>query len=153
MYVTKPLSVYRRSPQLLSLPPPEGPNSGYLVLHDDESVEINCCGCEDNVVRGLPFPQNKDLTVGYGSDDDAVAFIPVLNQPLSSNQYHVIRRRGRHQGEACTNTREEDTDIGCCGGKSIPNAKPKPLDPSDIYQQFRIHPKEMGSSRFFCQVR
>ncbi|RXH79389.1 hypothetical protein DVH24_040536 [Malus domestica] len=151
MYVTKPLSVYRRSPQLLSLPPPEGPNSGYLVLHDDESVEINCCGCEDNVVRGLPFPQNKDLTVGYGSDDDAVAFIPVLNQPLSSNQYHVIRRRGRHQGEACTNTREEDTDIGCCGGKSIPNAKPKPLDPSDIYQQFRIHPKEMGSSRFFAK--
>ncbi|KAM1102497.1 hypothetical protein PS2_010961 [Malus domestica] len=151
MYVTKPLSVYRRSPQLLSLPPPEGPNSGYLVLHDDESVEINCCGCEDNVVRGLPFPQNKDLTVGYGSDDDAVAFIPVLNQPLSSNQYHVIRRRGGHKGEACTNTREEDTDIGCCGGKSIPNAKPKPLDPSDIYQQFRIHPKEMGSSRFFAK--
>ncbi|XP_068331730.1 uncharacterized protein [Pyrus communis] len=151
MYVTKPLSVYRRSPQSLSLPPPEGPNSGYLVLHDDESVEINCCGCEDDEVKGLPFPQNKDLTVGYGSDGEEVAFIPVLNQPLSSNRYHVILRRGRHKGEACTNTREEDTDIGCCGGKSIPDAKPKPLDPSDIYQQIEIVHRERESSRFFAK--
>ncbi|XP_048427409.1 uncharacterized protein LOC108867241 [Pyrus x bretschneideri] len=45
----------------------------------------------------------------------------------------------------------QNTDIGCCGGKSIPNAKPKPLDPSDIYQQFRILPKEMGSSPFFAK--
>ncbi|CAN6727587.1 unnamed protein product [Malus baccata var. baccata] len=165
MYVTKPLSVYRRSPQSLFVPPSEGPNSGYLVLRDDESVEINCCECEDNEVKGLPFPQNKDLTV---------AFIPVLNQPLSSNRYHVILRRGRHKGimrrcsiekfectnnigtdlicgEACTDTKEEDTDIGCCGGKSIPDAKPKPLDPSDIYQQIEIVHRERESSHFFAK--
>ncbi|CAB4295497.1 unnamed protein product [Prunus armeniaca] len=101
MYVTKPLSLYRRSPQSLSLPPPEGPNSGYLVLHDHESVKITCCGCADDRVKDLPFPQNKDLTVGYGSDDDEVTFIPVLSQPLSSNRYHVILRIGKHKGEAC----------------------------------------------------
>ncbi|KAH0991214.1 hypothetical protein GBA52_002697 [Prunus armeniaca] len=63
MYVTKLVSVYRRSPQSLSLPSPAGPNSGYLVLHDDESVEITCYGCGDDWVKDLPFPQNKDLTV------------------------------------------------------------------------------------------
>lgn len=90
--------MYRRSPESLYLPPPEGPNSGYLVLHDEESDEVSCCGCIDNRVRDTPFPQNEDLTVGYGSDDDPVAFIPVLDQPLSSNRYHVIHRRGRHKG-------------------------------------------------------
>ncbi|KAM1065316.1 hypothetical protein TB1_020189 [Malus domestica] len=151
MYVTRPLSVCRRSPLSLSLPPPEGPNSGYLVLHDDDSVEINCCGCEDDSVNGLPFPQNKDLRVGYGSDGDDVAFIPVLNQPLSSNRYHVIPRTGRHKGEACTNTREEDTYIGCCGCKNIPDAKPKPLDPSDIYQQIEIVQRGSDRSQFFAK--
>ncbi|TQD75213.1 hypothetical protein C1H46_039254 [Malus baccata] len=86
MYVTKPLSVYRRSPQSLSYPPSEGPNSSYLVLHDDESVEINCCGCEDNECLINPCP------------------------PIDTMSYFeegVIK--------ACTDTKEEDTDIGCCG--------------------------------------
>ncbi|VVA35352.1 PREDICTED: (DUF1262) [Prunus dulcis] len=151
MYVTKPLSLYRRSPQSLSLPPPEGPNSGYLVLHDDESVEITCCGCADDRVKDLPFPQNKDLTVGYGSDDDEVTFIPVLSQPLSSNRYHVILRTGKHKGEACTNSREEDMEIVCCGCTNVPDAKPKPLEPSDVNQQVEIVPRERDRGCFVAK--
>lgn len=30
MYVTRPLSSYKRSPENLALPPPEGPNSGFF---------------------------------------------------------------------------------------------------------------------------
>ncbi|VVA35355.1 PREDICTED: (DUF1262) [Prunus dulcis] len=138
MYVTRPLSMYRRSPESLSLPPPEGPNSGYLVLHDEESDEVSCCGCIDNRVRDTPFPQNEDLTVGYGSDNDPVAFIPVLDQPLSSNRYQVIHRRGRHKGEASTNSREEDMGTGLFNRRYVRDVNPKPLDPSDIYQQVEI---------------
>ncbi|KAI5352985.1 hypothetical protein L3X38_005877 [Prunus dulcis] len=85
---------------------------------------------------------NKDLTVRYGSDEDKVTFIPVLNQPLSSNGYHVILRRGNHKGEACTNSREEDMEIDCCGCTNVPDAKPKPLEPSDVNQQVEIVPRE-----------
>ncbi|KAM0986980.1 hypothetical protein ACFXTH_011182 [Malus domestica] len=155
MYVTKPLSACRMSPQSLSLRPPEGPNSGYLVLHDEERVKVTCCGCAvgtDDVVRDLPFPQNYDIGVGYDSDEDAVAFIPVLDQPLSSNRYHVILRSGKQMGEACTNSRKEDVaETGCCGGKSIPDAMPKPLDPSDINQQVQIVRTEKGSNCFFAK--
>ncbi|KAL6192971.1 hypothetical protein ACLB2K_034056 [Fragaria x ananassa] len=141
MYVTRPLSMYRRSPESLSVPTPEGPNSGYLVLHDEESVEITCCGCEDTEVKDLPFPQNKDLTVHYSSDTDDVAFIPVLDKPLSANTYHVINRRhGKRRGEVYTNSKEEEM-VDCCFGKSPQDAKPKPLDPSDIYQQIEIIPR------------
>ncbi|PRQ40492.1 putative tetratricopeptide-like helical domain-containing protein [Rosa chinensis] len=39
-----------------------------------------------------------DLTVGYTEDiNDEVTFILVLDQPLSSNTYYVIRRSGRHR--------------------------------------------------------
>lgn len=92
--------MYRRSPESLSVPTPEGPYSGYLVLHDEESDETTCFGCcQDDQVKDLPFPQNKDFSVGYSSDDDDdVAFIPVLDKPLSANTYHVIRRNGSHRG-------------------------------------------------------
>ena len=90
--------MYMRSPELLSLPPPEGPNSGYLVLQDEESIQTTCFGmCRDIWVKQLPFPQNMDLTVTYTEDiNDDVTFIPVLDQPLSSNTYYVIHRSGRH---------------------------------------------------------
>lgn len=134
--------MYRKSPGSLSVPTPEGPNSGYLVLHDEESDETTCFGCcQDDQVKDLPFPQNKDLTVGYSSDNDDVAFIPVLDKPLSANTYHVIRRNGSHRGEVCTNSREDDM-VDCCFGKTVHDVKPKPLDPSDIYQQVEIVPKK-----------
>lgn len=107
MYVTRPLSLYRRSPESLSLPPPEGPNSGYLVLFDEESETTTCFGlCKETYIKGLPFPQNRNLTINYttstgdgiDTDCDYVVLIPVLNQPLSSNRYYVMRRKGRHEG-------------------------------------------------------
>ncbi|KAL6192974.1 hypothetical protein ACLB2K_034059 [Fragaria x ananassa] len=138
MYVTRPLSMYRRSPESLSAPTPEGPNSGYLVLHDAESDETTCFGCCDETqVKDLPFPQNKDLSVGYSSDSDEVAFIPVLDKPLSANAYHVVHRRGRHIGKVCTNSKKENMVDGWFG-KNVIDVIPKPLDPSDIYQQIEI---------------
>lgn len=102
MYVTRPLSLLRRSPELLTLAPQEGPNSGYLVIFDEECETTTCfglCNSKDNSIRGLPFPQNKDLTIEFsGEDYDDVVFIPVLDQPLSSNLYNVILRQGKHKG-------------------------------------------------------
>lgn len=107
MYTTRRLSELRRSPELLDLRPIEGPNSGYLVILDEDSESTVCFGlCKDKAVRGLPFPQNKDLTVVYTSRVgehrrtycDASAFVPVLGEPLSSNRYYVIRRKGKHKG-------------------------------------------------------
>ncbi|KAF7113089.1 hypothetical protein RHSIM_RhsimUnG0162000 [Rhododendron simsii] len=106
MYVTRPLSHYLRSPESLSLPP-EGPNSGYLVILDEESERTTFFGlCKNRYLKDLPFPQNKNLTVRYSSGvgknqhvsyDDAT-FIPVLNQPLSSNRYYAIKPRGSRKG-------------------------------------------------------
>ena len=111
MYVTRPLSKYLRDPSALSSPPPEGPNSGVLVIQDEEAVPTFCCGLfkSDRVSWGLPFPQNKNLMVRYtqqtGEHQDVhrnrVLFIPVLNQPLSSNQYYVVERKGKHKGYVC----------------------------------------------------
>ena len=109
MYVTKPLSLLRRSPELLNLAPTEGPNSGYLVLFDEECERRTCFGLsKETSIKALPFPQNKDLTVTHTTSNgnnnrsqtsrDEVAFIPVLDQPLSSNRYYVISRKGKHKG-------------------------------------------------------
>ncbi|XP_004298324.1 PREDICTED: uncharacterized protein LOC101295042 [Fragaria vesca subsp. vesca] len=141
MYVTRPLSMCRRFPDSLSLPTPEGPNSGYLVLHDQESDETMCFGCcKDPEVKALPFPQNKDIIISHSKDIHIyVAFIPVLDKPLSASTYYVIPRHGKHKGKVYTNSKEEDmTD--CCCGKTVQDVKPKPLDPSDMYQQIEIIP-------------
>ena len=107
MYVTRPLSLLRRSPDLLSLVPQEGPSLGYLILFDEECETTTCFGlCKETSIRALPFPQNKDLTVFYTEHHgehtatycDDVLFIPVVDQPLSSNRYYVIKRRGKHKG-------------------------------------------------------
>jgi hypothetical protein len=103
--------MYKRNPSALSLPPPEGPNSGILIIQDEEAEPTCCFGLfKSDQVEDLPFPQNKNLTVCYTTSGGAannrhrhthtnrVIFIPVLNQPLSSNQYYVIERRGRHKG-------------------------------------------------------
>ena len=107
MYVTRPLSLLKRSPELLSLAPQsqEGPNSGYLVLFDEE-CKTTCFGLyKDRSIMAMPFPQNKNLTVSFTSNGedsstnyDDVLFIPVLNRPLSSNRYYVIRLQGKHKG-------------------------------------------------------
>ncbi|CAK9157335.1 unnamed protein product [Ilex paraguariensis] len=145
MYVTRPLSHYIRLPESLSLPP-EGPNSGYLVIQDEESETYTCFGlCKDRFLADLPFPQNKDLTMRYSSGagehetvfHDGVSFIPVLNLPLSSNRYYAIKPHGNHKGEAYTSSREEDMAT-CCFCRCIRDVKSRPLDPDDRYQQFDI---------------
>ena len=111
MYVTRPLSMYKRSPDALSLPPPEGPSSGILVIQDEESEPTCCFGlCKSSDIKDLPFPQNKSLehryTTGIGIACNTthhfqdVVFIPVLNQPLSSYRYYVIQPHGKHKGYA-----------------------------------------------------
>lgn len=107
MYVTRPLSSYKRSPENLALPPPEGPNSGFLVVFDEVCETTTCFGlCKNKSVEHLPFPQSKDLTVWYTEHHREISittyydvlFIPVLDQPLSSNRYYVIQRQGKRKG-------------------------------------------------------
>jgi hypothetical protein len=101
--------MYKRNPSALSSAPPEGSNSGILIIQDEE-VDLTCCFCCSKIdfVKDLPFPQNKNLTVSYTTSTgnngqtinstNQVIFIPVLNQPLSSNRYYVIERQGKHKG-------------------------------------------------------
>ncbi|KAL2349040.1 hypothetical protein Fmac_003040 [Flemingia macrophylla] len=151
MYVTRPISVYKRNPSALS-EPPLGPNSGYLVIWD-LPPSYTCFGlCEDPEIKHLPFPQDKNLTITYtvstGQSSytytDKILCIPVLNQPLSSNCYYVIRREGKHQGQASTSSKEEDkTTCLCCSFAK--DVKPRPLRaPSDDYQQVEIMKKRHG---------
>ncbi|KAA8529240.1 hypothetical protein F0562_033961 [Nyssa sinensis] len=161
MYVTRPLSLYRKFPNSLSSPP-DGPNSGYLVLQDEESETTTCFGlCKNRYLIDLPFPQNKNLTTRYSSGAgenrsvslDDVVFIPVLNQPLSSNRYYVIKPHGTHKGEAHACSKEEDMTT-CCFCSSVQDVKSRPLDPHDIYQQFAIAPYEttfQSGGRFYAK--
>lgn len=149
MYVTRPLSLYKKSEEALSLPPPEGPNSGVLVIQDDDLKPTSCFGLgEYHEVKGLPFPQNMNLELFYRSGISLnrtthkhnVAFIPVLNQPLSSNQYYVIHLHGKKRGEAYNNSKDEDVDTFCFYN-SVSEVPIHPLDISDKYQEFEIYPR------------
>ncbi|XP_074274722.1 uncharacterized protein LOC141598828 [Silene latifolia] len=146
MYTARSLTYYRNTPGALSQPP-EGPNSGYLVIQDEESTGTHFFGLlKDREVKDLPFPQNKLLTVRHSSGTaehrhvthDEVYLIPVINQPLSSNLYYAIKADGKHKGETYANSKEEDVIINCCGIRSIKDAKPRSFDSQDIYQQFQF---------------
>ncbi|XP_058114954.1 uncharacterized protein LOC131257974 [Magnolia sinica] len=154
MYVTRPLSIYSKSTEGVLTPPPEGPNSGYLVVADEEyEAEATCCWglCKDTKIRNLPFPQNKILTVRYiqqhGQNtmvySDKSYFIPVLDQPLSSNRYYVIHASGKYKGNACTCSKEEDMRK-CCFCMCVNDVKPRPLDYRDMYQQVEIIRRRSG---------
>lgn len=109
MYVTRPLSMYRKFPASLDSAPLEGPNSGVLVILDEEAEPTCCFGkCKWDELPALPFPQNKSLKTryyvytgqGFFILQDKVILIPVLNKPLSSNLYYAIQPCGSHQGYA-----------------------------------------------------
>jgi len=106
MYAARLLSMYKRNPSALSDQPPSGPNSGYLVILDEEAQTYSFFGLwKDIGIGNLPLPQNKHLTISdfegrYKREN--VMFLPVLNQPLSSNHYYVIRRKGENQGYVIT---------------------------------------------------
>ncbi|XP_073304348.1 uncharacterized protein [Primulina huaijiensis] len=149
MYVTRPLSQLRRYPELVS-EHPEGPNSGYLVVQDEEAETYCCFGlCKTHTLKELPFPQNKELTVQYttGAGEnqstslDLVFLIPILNQPLYLNRYHAIVPHGKRKGEVFTCSTEEDK-VNCCFCRCVKDVKPRPFDPQNIYQQIEIVPYE-----------
>jgi hypothetical protein len=148
MYATRLLSMYKRNPSALSDPPPSGPNSGYLVIFDEEAQTYSCFGlCKDKRIKDFPFPQNKNLAINYSSGENTyyeeAIFLPVLNQPLSSNRYYVIRRKGKNQGQASTSSKEEDkTSCLCCS--FVNDVKPRPLEPFHDYQQVKIIKKRHG---------
>ncbi|CAO2830084.1 unnamed protein product [Amaranthus hypochondriacus] len=150
MYTTRALSLYKNSPETISLPP-EGPNSGYLVIQDEESTKTLCFGlCTDPSINHLPFPQNKRLSIEYHVQTsenssyhsyDEVYLIPVINQPLSSNRYYTIKADGKLKGEAYASSKEEDEGTCCFCIPFIKDVKPKAFDPNDIYQQFEFSEK------------
>ncbi|KZV18636.1 hypothetical protein F511_03530 [Dorcoceras hygrometricum] len=149
MYVTRPLSRLRKSPDLVS-EYPEGPNSGYLVIQDEESENYCCFGlCKTHTLRELPFPQNKELTVLYTvstgesqhTSFDPVFLIPILNQPLHLNRYTAIVPHGKRKGETFTCSTEEDK-VTCCFCRCVKDVKPRPFDPRNNYQQIEIVPYE-----------
>ncbi|GLT41184.1 hypothetical protein SLA2020_152670 [Shorea laevis] len=146
MYVTRPLSLYRDSPTALEEQPPAGPYSGYLVITDEEAEaqDTFCFGaCKRKAVERRPFPQDRIVNIVHFSEIEGtmvtkVWFIPVLDQPLSSNRYYVIRAKGRYKGQACASSRETDMGL-CCFENVIRDKKPKPFDHRNIYQQFKVH--------------
>ncbi|KAI5678746.1 hypothetical protein M9H77_09696 [Catharanthus roseus] len=155
MYTTRPLSQYKTFPDSL-LESPDGPNSGFLVIQDEESETYRCFGlCKKKFLDNLPFPQNKNLTVYYAESYgeaahvslDDVFLVPVLNLPLSANRYYAIKPHGKHKGEAYTCSREEDKTT-CCFCRCVKDVKPRPLDPKDMYQQVEITNYE---SRCSCE--
>ncbi|KAI4357905.1 hypothetical protein L6164_001822 [Bauhinia variegata] len=142
MYVTRPLSMYKKDPSALSLPTPEGPNSGYLVIFDEEAQTYCCFGlCKDSKIGHLPFPQNKNLSIEYTVYADKVCtnkvmLIPVLNKPLSANRYYVIGRGTNNVGEAMTSSKKGDWTCAHCGQWRVVNSRP--FDPFNVYQQFKM---------------
>lgn len=150
MYTTRPLSLYKSAPEAISIPP-EGPNSGYLVLQDEESTPTFFFGLfKSSSINDLPFPQNKLLSIehhdhtnhgdhqtSYHSSDE-VYLIPVVNLPLWSNRYYAIKADGKHKGEAYSSSKEEDMGTCCFCFPRVRDVKPRPLDPTDIYQQFQF---------------
>ncbi|KAA8547843.1 hypothetical protein F0562_004272 [Nyssa sinensis] len=159
MYVTRPLSVYRKFPSALSTKPPEAPYSGYLVVRDEESEaqDTYCWGlCKNKRVKKLPFPQDKILKVVHSSEYQETSvtkvwFLPVLDQPLSSNRYYVIKAKGKYKGKACTCSREEDMGI-CCFSDEIMDVKPRPFNHRDIYQQVEIRRYHNGGGFYAKSV-
>ncbi|CAI9096347.1 OLC1v1032461C1 [Oldenlandia corymbosa var. corymbosa] len=162
MYVVRPLSEYNKNPDALSQPP-DGPNSGYMVILDKEAETYSFFGLfKNHSLKGFPFPQNKELTICYTQSNgqnssstsyDDTILIPVLNLPLSSNRYYAIKPLGKHKGEAFTCSREEDM-VTCCFCTSIQDTKPKPFDPKNVYQQFEINVKEYflaGKGYFYAK--
>jgi hypothetical protein len=87
MYVTRPLSRYLADPKAAAEPPPEGPGSGFLVVVDEtgETASTRCWGmCVDREMRGLPFPQNRQLALRPnntpGALESCATFVDVLSE-------------------------------------------------------------------------
>lgn len=136
--------MYKRTPSALSEPPPEGPNSGILVVLDEQP---RCCfgAAKSDRIRSLPIPQNRNVEIYYSQglsrDRDlhfhSVWFVPVLGQPLSSNRYYAVHPLGKDRGEAFVCSTEEELET-CCFYSYAPDTQPQRFDPNDVYQQMEI---------------
>ncbi|VAI06616.1 unnamed protein product [Triticum turgidum subsp. durum] len=120
MYATKPLSLFMSHPEAASWPPPDGRNSGYLVVKgdDDGDDDETCCWgqCGGTRVRDLPFPQNR---------------------------YYAVVASGKRKGLVRACSREEDM-TPCCFCRCINDVKPQPFDPADLYQKIEIVQRRRG---------
>ncbi|CAM0942712.1 unnamed protein product [Alopecurus aequalis] len=87
MYVTRPLSQYLGDPKAAAELPPDGPGSGFLVVVDEtgEAASRRCWGlCLDREMRGLPFPQNRQLALRPSNKPDGVeSFAKCVDQILN----------------------------------------------------------------------
>lgn len=78
------------------------------MLSDEESEEMEtfCWGmCKHNRISRLPFPQDRILKIVHTSEHEQASiskvwFVPVPDQPLSSNRYYVIKAGGYQKGYA-----------------------------------------------------
>ncbi|KAI3979883.1 hypothetical protein MKX01_042537 [Papaver californicum] len=148
MYATRSVSLYREdSIELSRLAPADEAHgsSGYLYITDDEEESV----VKD--VKGFLFPHNKFVNVVYRKgvgysrniEWEKVWFIPVPDQPLSSNRYYIIRAYGKHKGKAITCSREEDMGTCFCS-KYIKDIKPKALNHRNIYQLIEVLEQKHG---------
>ncbi|XP_022159269.1 uncharacterized protein LOC111025679 [Momordica charantia] len=158
MLVSRPLSLFRRSPSNLSVPGADAPYSGLFVVTDEEAEAEDsfCWGiCRRRKIKKPPFPTDRILTILHSSSQyedtksTKVWLVPVLDRPLSSNRYYVIKARGKHKGKAYRCSREDDITT-CCFGDVLSDKKPIPFNLKDIYQQFQIHRHHGGG--FFAQA-
>ncbi|KAJ4825142.1 hypothetical protein Tsubulata_008678 [Turnera subulata] len=148
MYATRLLSQCQKNPSLLSttLQPSEGPYSGYLVTWDDEdepSITQPGCWFTSNVrsspLKKLPLPHDKELAIypmlrGYSNKNYVTCiFVPVLDQPLSSNKYYLLKHPF-HLGKVATATKSGEKDRNCIGSTEFHY--------NNIYQQFQIWPSQ-----------
>ncbi|MCL7021612.1 hypothetical protein MKW94_029689 [Papaver nudicaule] len=145
MYMTRALSSLKFNPSLLAetVPESEGPNSGYIVITDEETEAedtVISCGCRSSnfIIKNLPLPQNQILVHRWDDFHSDIWFIPVLDQPLSSNCYYVIIASGKYKGHACTSSREEDKGTSCFCYEDIKDVKPKEFNHMNIYQQLQL---------------
>ncbi|KAL8161408.1 hypothetical protein V2J09_012897 [Rumex salicifolius] len=153
MYVTRPLSLYKKTPKSLYFPTLEGPSSGYLVLQDsqeeeEESVKSRCCASTyEFKVTGLPFPQNALLTIHPEYEDKLYEFlfVPVFDQPLSSNRYYIMIVS---KGEALDTSNSKDEQPPSCFFCSTKYSNTSPLDPYNTYQQFEILTSKKSRNMF-----
>ncbi|KQK18972.1 uncharacterized protein LOC100846363 [Brachypodium distachyon] len=144
MYATWPLQLFKSNPKAASWPPPDGGNSGYLVATDGEDEEegMSCMGMGGTAVHDLPFPQNRLITISDADSSETVLFMPVLDQPLSSNRYYAVIASGRKKGLVRTCCRESELSHGCF--TRFNHAEPRAFDPADVYQQMEIIQRRRG---------
>ncbi|KAJ6900955.1 hypothetical protein NC652_026906 [Populus alba x Populus x berolinensis] len=148
MYVTRRLSMYQKDRSALSLPPPDGPDTGILVIQDIENDFKHCFGfrcpifgscLSFDITTGLPLPQNTVLEACNMNSWIYIQPIPVINKPLSAGVYYILNSGfGCQRGLAYTSSGAKSQYKFCFSCEAVHDFGPKPLDASNKHQQFYI---------------